>query len=231
MTLRGALPLAILLLASSAAAQEPPQQQPEPQQPPQGQPPPGWTPPPPGGWPQQPPPGWPPPPGAGWQPPPAAPVPPARSERPTTVQGYAHQRNRLKQQLKKAEREDRDDDAKRLRGVLEQLEDWQREDVQRRSTGAYAGGIVMISVGSLSLLSGFAFLITVEATDAANSPQEIQRGFQVATAATLLAGLGLLGGGIPLAVWGGQRVMIEDATAPGGAIVVGAEGVRVEGSF
>ncbi len=245
MLLRSALPLAILLAAQSASAQQPPPPAPSAaapagppapaEVPPAAPPPAGWPPPPPGsGWGPQPqqglPPGWQPPPG--WPLPGQPPAPPAAGDgRPTSVQQYAHARNKLKQQIKRAQREDRDADARRLKGDLEQMEDWQREDVQRRSGGAFAAGVVMISVGGLSLLSGFAFLITAEATDAANSPQDIQRGFQVASIATLLTGVGLLGGGIPLAVWGGEKVLIEDASSPAGVIVVSARGLRVEASF
>jgi hypothetical protein len=148
------------------------------------------------------------------------------------VAEYAKERTRLKQELKKADREDRKADVERIREELEQLDRWRKEDVERNSTPAFVIGIVLTSTGGASVLTGLGLLIAAEASDAADVDEDIVRGLDVATVATLLSGAAALGVGIPLAVWGGERVMKDEyGAAPGATVVVGASGVRVEGSF
>ena len=87
--------------------------------------------------------------------------------------------------------------------------------------------------------------IATEATDAAGSRQSITDGLRISGGITLLSGVALLGGGIPLAVWGGQRVMADDQggasrprwagappqTSTSGAVTVGPGGARLIGTF
>lgn len=206
--------------------------QPGPQPPPGWQPPPGSQPPP--GWQQQPPPGWQPPPQPAWGPPPATRPSPGEGalRRPETVEEYARTRRELKEALKKAERADRENEADGLRKDLDTLDDWYREDVKRQSTGAFVGGILMTSFGGLSLVTGLGLVIAAQATDASNADRDVVRGLDVASTITLISGVGLLGGGIPLMIYGGEKVMARDqASAPAGRLVVGGGALRLEGSF
>ncbi len=165
---------------------------------------------------------------------PATTQPATTLARPTNVDEYARVRRRLKEQLKTAERRDRTADAERLERDLDTINDWYREDVERTSTGAFVSGIVMTSVGGAAVLTGFGLLIAAAATDAANSGERLSDNLQLSAEITLLSGVGLVGGGIPLMVWGGERVMADRGTgaaAPTVALEVTPGGAAIGGSF
>ena len=83
-----------------------------------------------------------------------------------------------------------------------------------------------------SLVTGLGLVIAAQASDAGNADRDVVRGLDVASTITLISGVGLVGGGIPLMIYGGQKVMTRDqATAPAGRLVVGGGGVRLEGSY
>jgi len=159
--------------------------------------------------------------------------------RPTSVEDYARLRRRLKEELKTAERRDRDAEASRLRSELDIANDWYREDVERRSAGAFVSGIIATSLGGLSLLTGLGLQIATAATDASNADRDLTGALQVSADITLLSGVALLGAGIPLIVWGGERVMADQYEAsetssphvPRMAVSVAAAGARFDATF
>lgn len=176
---------------------------------------------------------------------PAAPVAPTAAAapsvgrttaRPTSVAAYAQLRRRLREELKTAERHDRDADAERLRNELETVDDWYREDVERRSTGAFVSGIIATSLGGLSLLTGLGLQIATAATDAGNADRDVTEALQVSADITLLSGVALLGAGIPLMVWGGGRVMADEyeaarTAAPRVTVSALLNGARLDARF
>lgn len=154
--------------------------------------------------------------------------------RPTNVDEYQRVRRRLKEELKTAERRDRKDEAERLERDLDTVNDWYREDVERTSTGGFVSGIVMTSVGGAAVLTGFGLLIAAVATDAAGTSERLTDNLQLSAEITLLSGVGLVGGGIPLMVWGGERVMADrnmGAAAPSVALKVAPGGAAIGGAF
>ncbi len=165
---------------------------------------------------------------------PATTQPATTLARPTNVDEYARIRRRLKEQLKTAERRDRTADAERIERDLDTINDWYREDVERTSTGAFVSGIVMTSVGGAAVLTGFGLLIAAGATDAAGGNERLSDNLQLSAEITLLSGVGLVGGGIPLMVWGGERVMSDRGTgaaAPTVALKIAPGGAAIGGSF
>lgn len=168
-------------------------------------------------------------------PPGAAPAPPPlpELERPTSVERFKELRRELREELDAAEDDDRERDAEQIRRDLDDLEDWYREDTQRRSGGAMAGGIVMLGVGGLGVAIGG---ITLAVAGIGESLGGRHDGAQAAGATALLVGVGLIGGGIPLTIWGSKRVMVRDAafgpsTPSHAALRVGPGSFAVEGSF
>jgi hypothetical protein len=179
-----------------------------------------------------------------WGQPPGAPPgasPPAAGperQRPRSLEEFKRLRADLKADLRDAQRDDRDADARRIRDDLEEVDDWYDEDTERRSGGAMAGGIVMISVGGLSFLIGGLTLLVEASFDTIGGGNDRA---QAVGAIMTLGGLGMVGGGIPLMIYGSQRVMAADNAlltpgqvwppAPRGAIVVGPGSLLLEGSF
>jgi hypothetical protein len=240
---------AAVTVASSAQAQAPaPAPSPAPTyQPPKftyggGSAPPGAAPPP--GAPGAPPPGAPPPeaPPGGWTPAPGGPPPgvyqspPRRLERPTSIEEFNELRKRLKDELDDARDDDRDADARRIREELDDVEAWYDEDTEKRSGGAMAGGIVMISLGGVSIVIGAFTLMIAGISSSLGGGSD---GAEAFGAITLVSGLGLVGGGIPLLIYGSKRVMVVDnalaprapEVAPHAAVVFGPGSLRFEGSF
>lgn len=98
--------------------------------------------------------------------------------------------------------------------------------MKRRSPGLLAGGIVLVSVGSISSILGAAFLIgqdqneetcrksseVVVSTGGAPFDCEKDPNETIAGAAMLAGGIAVLGGGIPMIVIGNQRVPEPVAT-------------------
>lgn len=162
----------------------------------------------------------------------------SQRQRPRSLEEFKRLRADLKSDLRDAQRDDRDADARRIRDDMEEVDDWYDEDTERRSGGAMAGGIVMISIGGLSFLIGGLTLLVEASFDTIGGGSDRA---QAIGATMLLGGLGLVGGGIPLMIYGSQRVMVADnallapgqvrSPAPRGAIVLGPGSLRLEGSF
>ena len=98
--------------------------------------------------------------------------------------------------------------------------------MKRRSPGLMAGGIVLVSVGSISTILGAAFLVGQdqgEETCRKSSEIVVSTGGDpfdcekdptdtIAGAAMLAGGLAVLGGGIPMIIIGKERVPDTSAT-------------------
>jgi hypothetical protein len=174
----------------------------------------------------------------GQEPPPGPPGGEARMQRPRSLEEFKRLRADLKADLRNAQRDDRNADARRIRDDLETVDDWYDEDTERRSGGAMAGGIVMISIGGLSFLIGALTLLVEASFDSIGGGNDRA---QAVGATMTLGGLGMVGGGIPLMIYGSKRVMVVDnaflapgqvpAPAPRGGIVLGPGSLRLEGSF
>jgi hypothetical protein len=88
------------------------------------------------------------------------------------------------------------------------------DGLERRDRGALAGGIVLFSLGGAAILIGVVMgIITSMVTDTADSAVPIFTGL-------LLGGAAFTAGGIPLVVYGGEKVPRSQLMlAPGGAIL------------
>jgi len=95
----------------------------------------------------------------------------------------------------------------------------------------------MISVGGLATIVG---LFTLAAAGIGSSIGSDTDGASVAGGVTIFTGLGLIGGGIPLMIYGSNRVMASENAflapgvtplAPHTAVVLGAGSLRLEGNF
>jgi hypothetical protein len=143
----------------------------------------------------------------------AAEAPKSRlGSRPVSVEEYKTLRRELKEDLKAAERADRDDEARAIRRDMDTVEGWYSEDTEKRSVGAFAGGFVMIGVGGAAVIGGLLVVAFAGLGNAlgGDNDEEVAGG-----AIAAFTGLGLVGGGIPLVIWGGGRVMtIDNAAAP-----------------
>ncbi len=154
-------------------------------------------------------------------------------QRPQTIEEFKELRRQLREDLRDARDDDRDADVRRIRQDMEDVDAWYDEDTEKRSGGAMAGGIVMISVGGVSVVVG-AFTLLIASL--ANSFGGGGDNGETAGAVLVLGGLGMVGGGIPLLIYGSNRVMVSDNAlalppAPRGEVVIGPGSFGLRGSF
>jgi hypothetical protein len=71
-------------------------------------------------------------------------------------------------------------------------------EIKRGGKGALAGGIVMVSIGGAGALVGLLFVLVSAALDSKYGGDDDEENFRVAGLVTLVAGVGLLAGGIVL---------------------------------
>lgn len=149
----------------------------------------------------------------------AAPPPPIGAPEPVItayLDGLRADAAHAKQKLRQAQRQDDEEEVARRKELLRDAERFYRAERDRltpRDTPMIGGGIALVSIGGLAMISSFALGFS-----ASFQGSESQGGKTLRAAAigTLCGGAALVGAGIPLIVYGAQRQpRPPDESAPG----------------